>query len=185
MVVIRCPRIARRQYGTSEADRAMIAIYRGNEHAFEGNINRLRAGAVLRLPDNTAVASVDLRDAQAEIRRQAASWTRADVVGNAPAAADARLRLIPPATPGAAGGASAEAQALRDQVAKLENQIAESRRLLDIQSAELSRLKGGAAPVPAPAAPDTAPTPPAVSHHRTRCASGSGGTCSCSRRARC
>jgi pilus assembly protein FimV len=155
--------IARRQFGTGAADRAMIAIYRSNEKAFEGNINRLRAGSVLRLPDDAAVASVDLREAQAEIRRQAASWTRADAGGDAPAA-DPRLRLIPPATPGASGGSSAEAQALRDQVARLESQNAEARRLLDIQSAELARLKGSPAPAPAaPSAAPAAPTPPAAS----------------------
>jgi pilus assembly protein FimV len=149
--------IARRQYGTGDSDRAMIAIYRGNENAFDGNINRLRAGAVLRLPDNVAVAAVNAQEASAEIRRQVANWTRSDATGDSGGGADARLRLIPPGAAGSAGGSTGDNQALKDQIAALENQLAESRRLLEIQSADLARLKGVAAPVPAPA--PSAPTP--------------------------
>ncbi|MEO6079256.1 MAG: FimV/HubP family polar landmark protein [Steroidobacteraceae bacterium] len=148
--------IVKRQYGAGEAERAMIAIYRGNQNAFDGNINRLRAGTVLRLPDNTALAAVDSREASAEVRRQMASW-RTDA-GVAPADADPRLRLIPPASPGAGVAPSGETKALRDRVASLETELAESRRLLDLRNAELARAQGAAAPAPtAPAAPAEQP----------------------------
>ncbi len=105
--------IVRRQYGAGDTERAMIATYRGNPTAFDGNINRLRAGTVLRLPDNAALSAIDAREAQAEVRQQAATWRESS--GAAPvAAADPRLRLIPPASPGAAGG-TAEPQTQRDK----------------------------------------------------------------------
>ena len=48
--------ITRRTFGEGSADQAMIATYRGNPGAFGDNINELRAGAVLRLPDGGAIA---------------------------------------------------------------------------------------------------------------------------------
>jgi pilus assembly protein FimV len=151
--------IAQRQYGANQADRGMIAIYRANPQAFEGNINVLRAGSVLRLPDQAAVAAVDPGDAAAEVRRQAAAWTGGARSGGA--AAEARLRLVPPGSPGT-GGNGADTQALRDRVTQLETELAESRRLLELRNAELARLQSSArnpaAPTPAPA-PAAAPAP--------------------------
>jgi pilus assembly protein FimV len=151
--------IARRQYGAGEVDRAMIAIYRGNQNAFEGNINRLRAGTVLRLPDSAALAAIDAGEASAEVRRQVASWSSGAAAGSA--SADPRLRLVPPASPGAAGSSGAEAQALRDRVASLESELAESRRLLELRNAELARLQGTGRPAPVTPAPAT-PSEPAA-----------------------
>ncbi|MEO6186577.1 MAG: FimV/HubP family polar landmark protein [Steroidobacteraceae bacterium] len=159
--------IARNQFGGAETERAMIAIYRGNSSAFDGNINRLRAGSVLRLPDNAALAAIDPNEAAGEVRRQVASWSRGASQAAAPAvAADPRLRLVPPAAPGATGN-SAETQALRDRVSSLESELSESRRLLALRNAELARLQQSAAsppaaptPEPAPVA-ETAPPPPA------------------------
>jgi pilus assembly protein FimV len=150
--------IARNQFGAGEVDRAMIAIYRGNQNAFDGNINRLRAGTVLRLPDSAALAAIDAGEAAAEVRRQVASWSSGAAAG--PASADPRLRLVPPASPGAAGSSGAEAQALRDRVATLESELAESRRLLELRNAELARLQGAGTPAPVAPAPAT-PSEPA------------------------
>jgi pilus assembly protein FimV len=154
--------IAQRQYGAAQTDRGMIAIYRANPQAFEGNINVLRAGSVLRLPDQAAVAAVDPGDAAAEVRRQAAAWTGGARSGGA--APEARLRLVPPGSPGA-GGNSADTQALRDRVSQLETELAESRRLLELRNSELARLQSSGrnpAPAPAPAAPPAPATPPAA-----------------------
>ncbi len=151
--------IARSQYGAGEVDRAMIAIYRGNQNAFDGNINRLRAGTVLRLPDSAALAAIDAGEAAAEVRRQVASWSSGAAAGSA--AADPRLRLVPPASPGAAGSSGAEAQALRDRVVALESELAESRRLLELRNAELARLQGAGTPAPVTPAPATPETPAA------------------------
>jgi pilus assembly protein FimV len=164
--------------------RAMIATYQNNPQAFDGNINLLKSGAVLRLPEQSAIDSISSAEATTEVRRQAAAWqaTRAAGTGapSAPAE-DARLRLVPPRETGAdtpapaaataaTGAAVAEAQALRQRLSDLEAQLAESKRLLDLRNAELAQMQARAAqpaapptapsPAPAPAAPVAEPTPP-------------------------
>jgi pilus assembly protein FimV len=162
--------IARRQYPEGQTDRAMIAIYRANPEAFDGNINQLRAGTILRLPDAAAVSSLDPGEATAEVRRQAAAWTGAARTTGGEGA-DARLRLVPPGSSGAAGN-SAETQALRERVTQLETELAESRRLLELRNSELARLQSAArtppaattapAPTPAPAPAEPVAQPPAA-----------------------
>jgi pilus assembly protein FimV len=156
--------IAQREYGAGDVDRGMIAIYRTNPAAFSGNINRLRAGSVLRLPENTALAAIDRAEAAGEVRRQAAAWSAAaPVAAAATPAEDARLRLVPPGGASAAPGpgTGGDSQALRDRVSQLEGELAESRRLLDLRSAELARLQGAATAAPVPA-PVPAPPPAAT-----------------------
>lgn len=155
--------IAQRNYG-NDVDRGMIAIYRNNPDAFGGNINRLRAGSVLRLPDNSALAGIDRAEAAGEVRRQAAAWSSASPAPAAGTPADAaRLRLVPPggasASPGAGTGGG-DSQALRDRVAQLESELAESRRLLELRNADLARLQGAAAAATTP--PAAVATPPAA-----------------------
>ena len=48
----------------------MVATYQDNPDSFDKNMNLLRAGAVLRLPDATALGAVSAGDAAAEVRRQ-------------------------------------------------------------------------------------------------------------------
>ncbi len=53
----------------------MLAMVRANPHAFvDGNVNTLRAGVVLRIPDRDALAATSQADALAEVRRQHAVW---------------------------------------------------------------------------------------------------------------
>jgi pilus assembly protein FimV len=150
--------IAQRQYPAGQTDQAMIAIYRNNPQAFDGNINVLRAGSILRLPDQSAVAAVDAGEAAGEVRRQVAAWSGSSRAAGSGESADARLRLVPPGG-GGAGGNAAESQ-LRDRVTQLESELAESRRLLELRNAELARLQSAANTKPPVAAP--APTPPAA-----------------------
>jgi pilus assembly protein FimV len=55
-------------------NQTMIALYRANPSAFAGNINRLRAGAVLRIPQAEEFDAVDMRGATAEVTRQFNEW---------------------------------------------------------------------------------------------------------------
>ncbi|MBT8117495.1 MAG: hypothetical protein KJO66_06650 [Gammaproteobacteria bacterium] len=56
-------------------EQMMLALQRANPHAFEGNnINRLRAGVTLAVPDRDAVLAMSTREARAETRRQYAEW---------------------------------------------------------------------------------------------------------------
>jgi pilus assembly protein FimV len=167
----------------------MLALYQSNPRAFDQNMNLMRAGAVLRVPDAQQVAGVSPSAAAAEIHRQYAAWRNgaegaagAAAAGGATAAAPApapappqpgHLRLVTPAqsasvgnTPGAASGEVAQ---LQGRVHDLEGQLAESKRLLDLKNADLARLQaqlaqkqGGQAAAPPPAAAQPAPAQPAA-----------------------
>jgi len=58
----------------SDLNRLMIAIYRANPSAFEGNINRLRRGAFVNIPGTAEVAAIPRAEANREIRAQMAAW---------------------------------------------------------------------------------------------------------------
>ena len=148
----------------------MLAIYQANPRAFDQNMNLLRSGAVLRMPDAATAAAVSPAQASAEIRRQYAAW-RESAGGEAPAASEpGRLKLVPPSAGAAVGttpaAPNADATALQGRVHDLESQLAESKRLLEMKNAELARLqsqlaaKQGAAATPPPA------TPPAQAERR-------------------
>jgi pilus assembly protein FimV len=70
----------------------MIAIFQANPEAFAGNINVLRAGSSLRLPDSADLGALTTTVANAEVRRQTDEW-------QARAAQGGQLRLLPPTEP--------------------------------------------------------------------------------------
>jgi len=158
----------------SNVNRAMVAIFQSNPQAFDGNINVLRAGSLLRIPDASQISSVSASEASAEVARQYEAWRS----GTATTAASeaGTLRLVTPeqgtaapstststrpaaAAPAATTGtpAAAASSDLDARVKQLEGELAEARRLLEVRNAELATLQGGA-PVPAataePAQPD-------------------------------
>jgi pilus assembly protein FimV len=58
----------------SDLKKTMLAIFRANPHAFEGNINRLRLGAVLRIPLAADISTISKEDASREIDAQMTAW---------------------------------------------------------------------------------------------------------------
>lgn len=58
-------------------NQTMLAIYEANSGAFDGNVNRLRAGVTLRIPSADDVFRISRDDASTEIRRQHEEWRRA------------------------------------------------------------------------------------------------------------
>jgi pilus assembly protein FimV len=160
----------------------MLAIYQANPRAFDQNMNILRSGAVLRIPDAATAAAVSPGDASAEIRRQYAAWRGGSAPeANASTAQPGRLKLVTPnegaaAGTSSAGASTAEVSALKNQVSDLQGQLSEAKRLLDLKNADLARLQAQiaakqgtqAAPpapektAPPPAPPVTAPPPPAI-----------------------
>jgi FimV-like protein len=66
--------------------KTMLAIFRANPTAFEGNINRLHLGANLAIPSQDTIAAIPQDEAKREIRAQMAAW-RAMPKGHANAAA--------------------------------------------------------------------------------------------------
>lgn len=82
-------------------NQTMLAIYEANPEAFEGNINRLRAGARLRIPSADDVFRISRGDAFEEVRRQNEAWGGiADSPTPEPAVAEPTpepsLTLVPP-----------------------------------------------------------------------------------------
>ncbi len=124
-------------------NQVMVALFRANPHAFDGNINRLRAGAILRVPSRDEIVATSSGQATAEVRRHNEDW-RATV---APPA-ERRLELAPPAEtvrPAAPVSApvseTAGAPALADAVQQLQSELADTRRLMEIKDAEIAALQ--------------------------------------------
>jgi len=73
-------------------ERMLVALYRENASQFEGeNMNRIRSGKILRLPDADALAAVEQAAAVREIRAQVSDWNayRQRLASAAPASATA------------------------------------------------------------------------------------------------
>ncbi len=59
----------------TDLDKMLVALYRANRDAFiEGNMNLLKVGVILRVPNSSEVAVIDKREAKAEIKVQVADW---------------------------------------------------------------------------------------------------------------
>ncbi|MGI9247136.1 MAG: type IV pilus assembly protein FimV, partial [Steroidobacteraceae bacterium] len=73
----------------------MVAIFQQNPQAFDGNINLLRSGSTLRLPDASEIQAISAAAAQAEVARQYDAWSKG--TRDTPAQVEAaRLRLVTP-----------------------------------------------------------------------------------------
>ena len=55
-------------------NQTMLAIFEANPEAFSGNINRLKAGASLRIPSADDVFQIARGDAYSEVKRQNDTW---------------------------------------------------------------------------------------------------------------
>ncbi len=69
------------KYDDVDHTRMMMAIYHANPQAFiKSNINRLKRGAILRIPKKEEVQSLGVREAQQEYKRHVEEW-QADRLG--------------------------------------------------------------------------------------------------------
>jgi pilus assembly protein FimV len=145
----------------ARTDQLMVSIYRNNSAAFDGDMNRLRAGSVLRIPSAEEAATVSPVEASGEVRRLAGAWAAAGG-----ASSEGRLRLVAPstgATSGAGAADSAEVDGLRSRVRELEGELNESKRMLELRNSELADLQAKLAASQQPGvqpAPTQQPTPP-------------------------
>ncbi len=81
-------------------EQTMLALLRANPDAFYGNnINNLKAGYVLRVPDRAEMLRLGRRAALQEVRRQHQAWREARQQGTQ---ASTAAKSVPPATPPAA-----------------------------------------------------------------------------------
>jgi pilus assembly protein FimV len=146
----------------SDVNRAMLAIYQANPAAFDGNINVLRAGSELQIPDSGAITQISAAAAADEVARQYRQWREAAGADDA-----ARLRLVTPeqgsaavstAVPSTAASTPGSGSAnLQARVQQLEAELAEARRLLEVRNAELATLQGQAVPTTPAAEPAVPP----------------------------
>ena len=56
-------------------EQTLVGLYRENTRAFDGNMNRLRAGSKLNVPDAEKIAAITPQEAGREVRLQAADWS--------------------------------------------------------------------------------------------------------------
>ena len=103
-------------------DQMMIAMQRENPRAFiGGNINRLRTGATLTMPDDAALRGLTRSAARTEVLAQSAALVAASSApppavaaaapapsARAPAAEGSRLEVLPPRSAEAGGGSAGE-----------------------------------------------------------------------------
>lgn len=80
-------------------DQMLVALFRGNQEAFAGNINRLKAGKILAIPDRETIAEVNPEEARKTIQAHAAdfnAYTRklASTVAGSPALQDEPKRAV-------------------------------------------------------------------------------------------
>ncbi|GAB2618759.1 FimV/HubP family polar landmark protein [Novilysobacter erysipheiresistens] len=161
----------RLDYGAT-LDQAMIALLNANPEAFiGGNINLLKQGAVLRVPDAETVRGIEAAQAMAQVRRQTSAWRLASQPVPQPALADApaeaaaddqtsssatptaggaRLEIVPPgasdaAVAGTQSGisAGAEGDMVRQQMQTQETLAARNAELAELKSrvADLEKLQ--------------------------------------------
>ncbi|UXY13733.1 hypothetical protein N8I74_10410 [Chitiniphilus purpureus] len=72
-------------------EQVLVALYRNNQSAFDGNMNRLKRGKILRVPGREEIGSVPQGEAAKEIRLQSENWRNyrqrvAEAAMNAPVA---------------------------------------------------------------------------------------------------
>ncbi len=141
----------------------MVALYRRNPDAFQGNMNLLKRGAVLRVPSRSRVTSIGRHEAFQEVRRQHRAWVAAKTrAASGPPAAGggtrhARLELVAPRS-GQGGGApvtrqaqsqgkgsttssAGELAALQGQVKQLQQQVQKLQHVMTVRNNELAQLQ--------------------------------------------
>jgi pilus assembly protein FimV len=156
--------VAQRTRATGSVHQAMLAIQDLNPDAFvDGNINRLKSGQVLRLPDDQQIKSRSQSDAIAQVAAQNAAWregrglaatgtrqldaTKRATAGDAPAKTDDKdsLKLVSgdagKATKGGDKGAGADTKALNDKLSVTKESLDSTRRENDELKSRMGDLQ--------------------------------------------
>jgi pilus assembly protein FimV len=165
----------------------MIAIFRANPSAFDGNINRLHLGALLTIPSHEEAAAISKIDAKREVHAQMTAWRASartlapnGVLAAAPAPAVSVAAAFDPTAPVAGAPPTAavsttaidkvsdvaEAEALGRRVQSLEQNLSDMKGLLESERVQLLDMQEQAARADklAPAAaPQSVATPAVVS----------------------
>ena len=142
-------------------DQAMVALLRANPEAFiNGNLNLLKQGAVLRVPEAAEAQTILESEAAALVRSQIAEWrsARAPIPqpaavvepvatpapaapSRAPAVADARLEIAPAATSTSGSGTQSGVSAGGEGEMLANEQLQQSKEDLAAREAEVQELR--------------------------------------------
>ena len=142
-------------------DQAMVALLRANPEAFiNGNLNLLKQGAVLRVPESAEAQTILESEAAALVRSQIAEWrsARAPIPqpaavvepaatstpaapSRAPAVADARLEIAPAATSTSGSGTQSGVSAGGEGEMLANEQLQQSKEDLAAREAEVQELR--------------------------------------------
>ena len=135
----------------------MVALLNSNPDAFiDGNINLLKRGAILRMPDSDALAAQSAAEAAALVREQMDAWRGRQAPQPQPAEpepssiapapsrpreADSRLELVPPRGEQPAEGARSGVDAQSGAGTELRAELARAREDLGARDQEISELR--------------------------------------------
>jgi pilus assembly protein FimV len=143
-------------------DQAMVALLRANPDAFiNGNLNLLKQGAVLRVPESAEAQAILESEAAALVRSQIAEWRSARAPIPQPAAvvapasapatpvapprtapvADARLEIAPAATSTSGSGTQSGVSAGGEGEMLANEQLQQSKEDLAAREAEVQELR--------------------------------------------
>ena len=129
----------------ADLDKMMIAIFRANPTAFEGNINRLHLGAILTIPSHAELAAISTVEARREVHAQMAAWHSPQRAAHSPAivASPTPVEGAPPvasAPPVAAPDSLANA-ALDRRVHSLEQELSDVKGVLESKHGQLIAMQ--------------------------------------------
>ena len=184
---------SRTRQGSVSLDQTLVSLYRGNPQAFIGeNMNRLKAGALLKVPSAETTAAVDPKEARQLIQAQSADFGSfrqrlasgvSAVQADAPARKDAGTvqasvddrkttsAVAPDKLTLSKGASAAKPGASEVKLSKDKEKQDAAVRVAELSKnvEELKKLSGAttvaaapAAPAPAPAATPTPPPAPAA-----------------------
>jgi pilus assembly protein FimV len=161
--------IAARMDSGGMLDQTMIALLRTNPDAFiGGNINRLKAGAVLRVPGGNELTELDAQQASAIVHTQIQEWRASRHAAPQPAEADvaaasasatnrvtkasnstpsaarvagARLEIVPPGASDATKAGTQSGISAGGEGAMLQQELTQTKESLAAREAESQELK--------------------------------------------
>jgi pilus assembly protein FimV len=140
----------------SDLQRMMIAIFRANPNAFDGNINRLYLGALLTIPSDTELAAISRAEAKREFHAQMSAWrtsVRAVASSSATSALAKSVSVTPvlpksvseTVVPAKSAVATPETETLGRRVQSLEQELSQMKGLLESEQNQLVDLRQQAA----------------------------------------
>lgn len=142
---------------------ALVGLYQANPEAFGASMNDLRAGAVLRIPDVAELEALPPMLVAREVDRAIKDWRQRGGLPTRVADPGGRLRLVAPSevTVGTGGGAIVPtgsgagsaaagrgAETVEQRLVRIEAELIEKQRLLEVASSQLAELQARAAEAP-------------------------------------